>query len=171
MKSATWMPPWLASNFVQQGRLKQHVKQTCFKELACQEQLEGGWVGKLETITQLCKTKIMFLGPRCPKMGPRGLQEVSWEFGSLFVGPFWAHLGPILGYLGPSWPFSGGPGGHREADVGLGRLDLGGQGSQKLRCHFLKKKFKGNQCFWPISGGNRPSESLQSGCLEVLLWA
>ena len=41
-------------------------------------------------------------------MGPRGLQELSWEFGPLFGGPFWAHLGLILGYLGPSLALLGG---------------------------------------------------------------
>ena len=41
-------------------------------------------------------------GLRWPKMGPRGLPELSWELGSLRGAPFWAHLGPILGYLGPS---------------------------------------------------------------------
>ena len=44
-----------------------------------------------------------------------------------FLGPSWA-------ILGPPWPFWRGPGGHLEADVGLGRLDLGVQGGQKLRC-------------------------------------
>ena len=43
-----------------------------------------------------------------PKMGPRGLQELSWEILTLRVAPFWAHLGPILGYLGPSLALLGG---------------------------------------------------------------
>ena len=72
-------------------------------------------------------------------MGPRGLQELSWEFGPLFGAPFWAHLGPILGYLGPSLALLAE---HLEAAVGLGKLDLGVQGGQKLRCQkvFYKKK-------------------------------
>ena len=45
---------------------------------------------------------MFFEGLRWPKMGPRGLQELSWEILSLFGAPFWAHLGLILGYLGPS---------------------------------------------------------------------
>ena len=49
-----------------------------------------------------------------PKMGPRGLPELSWELRSLSLTPFGARLGPVLGYLG------------------LGRLDLGVQGGQKL---------------------------------------
>ena len=71
-------------------------------------------------------------------MGPRGLQELSWEFGPLCGGPLWAHLGPILGYLGPRWPFWGGPGGLLEAYAGLGRLDLGVQGGQKLNVKEIK---------------------------------
>ena len=35
-------------------------------------------------------------------MGPRGLQELSCRILSLFLAPFWAHLEPILGHLGPS---------------------------------------------------------------------
>ena len=41
-------------------------------------------------------------------MGPRGLQELSCGILSLFVAPFWAHLGPILDYLGPSLALLGG---------------------------------------------------------------
>ena len=65
--------------------------------------------------------------------------EVSCESGPFFVGPFGAHLGPILGYLGPSLAFLGGLGGHLEADVGFGRLGLGVQGGQKLRCQQREK--------------------------------
>ena len=98
----------MASNLLEQGKLKQHVEKTCFNELACQEQLEGKWAGKLEIIKKPNKKTMFFEGPRCPKMGPRGLQELSWEFGPLFGGPFRAHLGPILGYLGPSLALLGG---------------------------------------------------------------
>ena len=65
-------------------------------------------------------------------MGPRGLQGLSWEMLPLCVAPFWAHLGPILGSLGPSLALLGGPGGHLEADFRFGKLDLGVQGGQKL---------------------------------------
>ena len=65
-------------------------------------------------------------------MGPRGLQELSWEFLSLRGAPFWAHLGPILGYLGPSVALLGGPGGHLEAEFGLGRLAWRVRGGQRL---------------------------------------
>ena len=61
-------------------------------------------------------------------MGPRGLPELFWELGPLCGAPVWAILGPSWAILGPPWPFSGGPGGHLEADFGLGRLDLGVQG-------------------------------------------
>ena len=66
-----------------------------------------------------------------PKMVPRGPPELSCPIYPLCGGPLWAHLGPILGYLGP---VLGGLGGHLEAKLGLGRLDLGVQGGQKLRC-------------------------------------
>ena len=46
----------LASNSFEQGKFKQHVKQTCFRELACQQQLEGQRVGKLEASKKLTKT-------------------------------------------------------------------------------------------------------------------
>ena len=38
-----------------------------------------------------------------------------------------------MGYLGPSLALLGGPGGHLEATLGLGRLASGVQGGQKLR--------------------------------------
>ena len=66
-----------------------------------------------------------------------------------FLGPSWAHLGLSWALLGPS---RGGPEGLPEADVGLGRLDLGVQ-------------LRNIKVF-----GRFPKESLQSGCLEVLLW-
>ena len=47
------------------------------------------------------------------------------------MGPSWAILGPL-------GPLLGGPGGHLEAKFGLGRLDLGVQGGQKLS--FQKKQ-------------------------------
>ena len=64
-------------------------------------------------------------GLRLPKMGPRGLPELSWRLGSLCGAPSWAHLGPSWALLGPTL---GGEGGHLEADFGFGRLDLGVQG-------------------------------------------
>ena len=79
------------------------------------------------------------------KMAPRWAQEGSRNYLARFTRNASALFGPILGpswaILGPSWPFSGGPGGHLEADVGLGRLDLGVQGGQKLRC---QKPLKNN---------------------------
>ena len=58
-----------------------------------------------------------------------GHQEGSRNYLARFTRSV-AHLfGPILGLsgaiLGPPWPFSGGLGGHLEADLGLERLDLG----------------------------------------------
>ena len=56
-----------------------------------------------------CKVGCMMglIGPSCPqdgpKMGPRGLQELSWAIYSLRVSPFWAHLGLSWALLGPSW--------------------------------------------------------------------
>ena len=82
------------------------------------------------------------LSPRWPKLAPRwaqeGLQNYLGSSGhvSALFGPI---LGPSWAILGPPWPFSGGPGGHLEAKLGLGRLDLGVQGGQKLRCQKLLK--------------------------------
>ena len=89
---------------------------------------------------------------------------------SLRRASFWAHLGPILGYLGPSLARLGGPGGHLGAYFGLGRLDLGVQDGQQLKCQKHQKPQE-DQGFWPISGSQELQENLQSGCLEVLLWS
>ena len=48
------------------------------------------------------------MSPSWPKLGPRGLQELSCRILSLFLGPLWAHLGPVLGYLGASLAHLGG---------------------------------------------------------------
>ena len=90
------------------------------------------------------------------------LEAILADLG-LILDPSWAILGPLGLLLGR-------PRGHLEAKFGLGRLDLGVQGSPKLRCQNHQKP-TGNQCFWLISGGKEPSESLQSGSLELLLWA
>ena len=45
----------LASSWYQQGKLQLQVNQTCSRELACREQLEVRWAGKLETIKTNCK--------------------------------------------------------------------------------------------------------------------
>ena len=143
----------LASNLLEQGKLKQHVEKTCFKELACQEQLEGKWAGKLEIIKNPCK-KHCFLKARG---APRWAQEGSRNYLARFIRCASHLFGPILGpswaILGPPWPFLGGPGGHLEADVGFGRLDLGVQGGQKLRCQKPLKKTKEHLCFLPMCGG------------------
>ena len=114
------------------------------------------------------------LSLRWPQSAPRWAQEGSRNYLAGFCRCSSPLFGPILGpswaILGPPWPFLGGPGGHLEADFGLGRLASGVQGGEKLRCQkFLK--IEENQCVWPISGDKEPSEGLQNGCLEVLLWA
>ena len=76
------------------------------------------------------------LSPRWPKLAPRWSQEglrnylgSSGRCPSPLLEPI---LGPSWAILGPPWPVLGGPGGHLEAKFGLGRLDLGVQGGQKL---------------------------------------
>ena len=76
------------------------------------------------------------LSPRWPKLAPRWAQEglrnylgSSGRCPSPLLEPI---LGPSWAILGPPWPVLGGPGGHLEAKFGLGRLDLGVQGGQKL---------------------------------------
>ena len=60
-----------------------------------------------------------------PKMGPRRLQNISCRILSLCGAAFWAHLGPILGYLGASLALLGGPGRPLEAYIGLRRVAVG----------------------------------------------
>ena len=103
-----------------------------------------------------------------PTRAPRWAQEGSRNYLARFTRNASALFGPILGpswaILGPPWPFSGGPGGHLEADVGLGRLDLGVQGGQKLRCQ-KPLKTRGNQVF----GRFLEATGLQKTC-KVAAW-
>ena len=73
-----------------------------------------------------------------PKMAARWAQEGSKTYLARFTrcvsALFGSILGPSWAILGPPWPFLGCPGGHLEADLGLGWLALGVQGGQKLRC-------------------------------------
>ena len=64
-----------------------------------------------------------------PKRAPGIILGVWIVVRRPFLGPSWV----ILGYLGPSLALLGGPEGQREAELGLGRPDLGVQGGQKLR--------------------------------------
>ena len=52
----------------------------------------------------------------CPKMGPRGLPELSWELTSLLPAPLWANLGLSWALPGPSL---GAPGGILRQILGL----------------------------------------------------
>ena len=78
------------------------------------------------------------LSPKWPKLAPGWPQEGSRKYLAGFcrcAAPlFGLILGPSWAILGPPWPFFGGPRGHLEADLGLGRPDLGVPGGQKLRC-------------------------------------
>ena len=124
----------LASNLDQEGKFERQIHQTWFRELACWEQLEVRWVGKLESSKNHCKNHCFLKargGPRWAQEGSRNYLAGFYCCSSPLFGPI---LGPSWAILGPPWPFSGGPGGHLEADAGLGRLDLGVQGGQKLRC-------------------------------------
>ena len=65
-------------------------------------------------------------------MAQRGSRTHLGSLGRRSAALFGPILGPSWAILGPPWPFLGGPGGHLEAKLGLGRLDLGVQGGQKL---------------------------------------
>ena len=67
-------------------------------QLGCQLGFKMAWKGQVEP-------KMAKVGP---KMGPRGLQKLFCVDYLLRVVWFWAHLGPILGYLGPSLALPGG---------------------------------------------------------------
>ena len=88
-------------------------------------------------------------------MAPRGAQESSRDILREKARYLSALFEPILGtswaILGPPWPFLGGPRGHLEANVGLGRLELGVQGGKRMKCQTHQKKTKECQCFWLIS--------------------
>ena len=100
-KTATWMPCWLRV-----GINKASYNFNSYKHL-----VEGLYVGSnlrsegLEN-WKLSKKRVkpmFFQGPKCPEMGPRGLQELFCAIYPLCGGPFWAHLGLSWALLGPSW--------------------------------------------------------------------
>ena len=98
-------------------------------------------------------------------MGPRDLPKRSCRLLPLIGAPFWAHLGLILGHLGPPWPFLGGPGGHLEAGLGLGRLELGVQSGNGLRYTKLLKNLRKTNGFCRFLGAS----CLQKGC-KLVVW-
>ena len=61
-------------------------------------------------------------------MAPIWAQGGSRNYLARFTRCAAALFGPFLGYLGSSLALLGSPGGHLEADIGFGRLDLGVQG-------------------------------------------
>ena len=93
------------------------------------------------------------LSSRWQKFAPRWAQEGSRIYLARFCRCAAALSGPILSpfwaIFGPPWPFLGGPGGHLEADVGLGRLALGVQSGQQLRCQ-KHPKTSGKPMLWSI---------------------
>ena len=109
------------------------------------------------------------LSPQWPELVPRWAQEglrnylgSSGRCPSPLFGP---NLAPSWAVLGPPWPFLGGPGGHLEAKFGLGRLDLGVQGGQELRC----QKHQNNQRKFSVFGRVLGARNLQEAC-KVALW-
>ena len=83
------------------------------------DRLENGKIS-----THIVKTNV-FSRPDVAQDGPKRAPGII--LGARAVGrrPV---LGPSWAILGPPWPFSGGPGGHLEADFGFGRLGLAVQG-------------------------------------------
>ena len=109
------------------------------------------------------------LSPRWPKLAPRWAQEglrnylgSSGRCPSPLLEPI---LGPSWAILGPPWPVLGGPGGHLEAKFGLGRLDLGVQGGQKLSFQKHQQNLRKINVFGRIL----EAKSLQKAC-KVALW-
>ena len=100
LKTATWMTSWLQT-WINKASWSFRSTKLGSSSLHVGSNLGSDGLENWKLAKTLVKT-IVFEGLRWPKMGPRGLQELSWEILSLCVAPFWAHLGPILGYLGPS---------------------------------------------------------------------
>ena len=115
----------LASSWYQQGKLELQVNQTCFRELACLEQLEVRCAGTLEIIKDPSKNHCFFKVPSAPRWAQEGSRNYLAWF-TRWVSHLFEHILSLYGaILGPPWPFSGGLGVHLEADLGLGRLDRG----------------------------------------------
>ena len=95
------------------------------------EGLENGNLSK-----HLVKTNDV-LRPEVPQDGPKRAPGIILGVWMVARRPIW---GPSWAHLGPSLAFFGGPGGHPEADLGHGRLHLGVQDGQNLRCQKPVKK-------------------------------
>ena len=115
----------LASSWCQQGKLQLQVNQICSKELAWWEQLEVRYAGKLKTTKKPRKNHCFLKARGAPRWAQEGSRNYLGSLGRCLAARFEPILGPSWAILGPPWPFLGGPGGHLEAKLGLGRLDLG----------------------------------------------
>ena len=130
LETATWMPSWL-QRWISKANLNKKSTKFVSGSLHVGGNLRSYGQENRKLAKRLVKP-VFFEGPRWPSIGPRRPQELSCKIFPLIVVPFWAHLGPILGSLGPSLALLEGPGGHLEADFSFGKLDLGVQGGQKL---------------------------------------
>ena len=108
---------------------------------------------------------MFFESPRRPKMGPRGLQELSCQILSLRVAFFWAHLGPTLGYLGPSLALRWGS---RRASGGRSwawKACVGGAKWQRAEMYKILKILRKNNGLCRFIGAS----CLQKGC-KLVVW-
>ena len=115
------------------------------------------------------------LRPKTAQHGPKRASRITRlsslaPFGPI-LSPYWAHLGLSWALLSPSWVVQEGILGQTLGEEGLtwGLHVARSQDAQNINNNKIKEV--NNQCFWPIPGGGEPYESLQNGCLEVLLWS
>ena len=134
-------------------------------ELASCEQLYVRWLGELENSKKTMQNHSLLKARGGPRWAQEGPQNYLVRFTRCVAALFGPILGPTWAVLGPPWPFLGGPGGHLEAKFGLGRLDLGVQGGQELRC----QKHQNNQRKFSVFGRVLGARNLQEAC-KVALW-
>ena len=98
-----------------------------------------------------------------PRNSPPTVNQYQYLFASPILGPSWV-------ILCPPWPFLGGPEGHLEAYFGFGRLALGVQGGQKLRCQkhdFALSKSMFLAAFWRREAIRKLAKRLFGGFLAA----
>ena len=100
LKSATWMPYWLQT-WIKKASLSFRSTKLGSGSLHVGSNLRSDGLENWKVAKTIVKPWF-FEGLRWPKMGPRGLQELSCRILPLFVAPFWAHLGLSWTLLGPS---------------------------------------------------------------------
>ena len=106
LETATWMPSWL-QRWISKANLNKKSTKFVSGSLHVGGNLRSYGQENRRLAKRLVKN-MFFEGPGWPIIGPRRLQELSCRMLSLCGAPFWAHLWPILGYLGASLALLGG---------------------------------------------------------------